>query len=121
MIILDSSVWFDILFEGPLFAKCEKELKADVVAVPSLVYFEIYRKALQRLPEEDALNAVMALSQYETLDLTKEISFLAAEISAAHKLGMADSLMYAFAQNHNCQFITLDNDFAQLPLAKVLR
>ena len=121
MIILDSSVWIEVLFEGPHFPACEKELKSNDIAIPSLVYFEVYRKARQRLSDEDALAAITALSTYPTVDITQEIAMEAADISVEHKLGMADSLVYACAQHYRCKFITLDNDIANLPLAKILR
>lgn len=121
-IVLDSSVWIEILGEGPLFKQCTKELKtATTVFVPTLVFFEVYRKITTSTTEDRALSGIALLSQYTVVELTKSIALTAADLSMQYKLGMADSMVLAHAQYEGAILITLDNDFHHIPHAKVLR
>jgi predicted nucleic acid-binding protein len=119
--IVDSSVWIEIFREGPLSKKCEKAIKGQKVRVPSLVIFEVYKKIKTRISEEIALEVVGALSQYEVLDLTRETSLLAADLSVEHSLGMADSIVLAHARGASETLLTLDNDFSKIPSVSVIR
>jgi len=120
--VLDSSVWLELLRRGPLEKNCRHELEeAGTVLVPTLVIFEVYRKLLQSLSEDQALSAIALLSQYEVRELTREVALLAGDLSVQHQLAMADSLVLAHAQEAQATLLTLDNDFAKLPGAKVLR
>lgn len=120
--VLDSSVWIEILGGGPLAKACEKELQASTsVLVPTLVLFEVYRKVLSLVSEDQALSAVAVLSQHEVVDLSREVALTAGDLSIAHGLAMADSFVLAHAHLANATLVTLDNDFAGLPGAKVLR
>jgi toxin FitB len=48
------------------------------------------------------------------VDITSEMAILATQISHEQKLGMADSLIYACAQNHEAFLWTQDADFEEL-------
>ena len=119
--VVDSSVWIEILGGGPLGQRCQDLIDKATVRVSSLVVYEVYRKIKQRLGEESALEVVAALSCYEQLDLTREVAMLAADLSLAHKLPMADSLVLAHARHLNEDLVTLDNDFAGLPGTLIIR
>lgn len=45
----------------------------------------------------------------------------AADLSLAHGLAMADSLVYATARRYGAQLVTVDTDFEGLPDAIVVR
>jgi predicted nucleic acid-binding protein len=121
-IVLDSSAWIEILGLGPLSKACQKELtSASEVIVPTVVFFEVYRKIASSLSEDQALSATAILSQYAVSDLTKDIALTAADLSREHKLAMADSLVLAHATVATATLVTLDNDFSGLPSARVLR
>jgi toxin FitB len=121
-IVFDSSCWIEILNNGPLSKVCEKELKsASRVLVPTLVFYEVYRKVSSTVSEDQGLSVVALLSQYETSELTRDISLAAADISIAHKLPMADSIILAHATQENATLVTLDNDFAGLSHSRVIR
>lgn len=119
--IIDSSVWLEIFSKGPLSMKCEKFLKSQIPRIPTLVLFEVYKKIKQKVSEDSALVAISYISQFEIIDLKREISLLAADISIEHKLGMADSIVLATAQHLGVELLTLDNDFSKLPNTVVLR
>ena len=120
--IVDSSVWIEIFTEGPLAGKCEQEIKTnESVWIPTLVFYEVYKKIKKKASEELALQAIGFLSQYSQCELTREIALLAGDLSLSLNLGMADSLILAHAKHLKKSFLTLDNDFAGLPDVKVMR
>ncbi len=120
--VLDSSAWIEIFNEGPLSKICLKELRsADRVSVPTLVFFEVYKKIASCRSEDHALAAVAALSQHEISDMTREIALSAADISLELKLPMADSLVLAHAWHSAATLVTLDNDFSGIKGTRVIR
>jgi toxin FitB len=121
-IVVDSSIWIEMLAEGANAGLCKKTLAAAKrVLVPTLVIFEVYQKIAKDVSEEDALAVVGELSRHEVVELDRHVALLAADLSLAHKLGMADSLVLAHARTAGATLVTLDNDFAQLASALVLR
>jgi len=121
-VLLDSSAWIEIFGHGPLVKACQSELRsASAVCVPTVVLFEVYRKITQQVSEDSALSAIAVLTQNSIADLTQEIALSAADLSIAHKLPMADSLILAHALRSGSTLITLDNDFASIPGVKVIR
>lgn len=119
--VVDSSVWLEILRSGPLRAECERQIQKGKTKVPTLVLFEVYKKIKVKASEDLALEAVAALSRYELVDLNREIALLAADLSIEHDIGMADSLVLACAQFLGEPLVTLDNDFAGIGGAIVIR
>ena len=122
-VTLDSSVWVEILGSGRLVAACTAALdSATEVLVPTLVVYEVYRKLLAASGSEDlALSAVSLLRQHTVRDLTDEVALEAAELSLAHRLGMADSIVLAHARRDAAPLVTLDDDFAGIDGVRVLR
>ncbi|MGE0633252.1 MAG: type II toxin-antitoxin system VapC family toxin [Pseudobdellovibrionaceae bacterium] len=119
--VVDSSVWMEMIFDGPLRKKCEDRVKGMAVLVPSSVLFEVYKKIKKQISEEVALETVAALSKYKTIEITRDIALLAADLSLEQNLGMADSLVLACANANKVGLITLDNDFTSVPNAQVIR
>lgn len=120
-ILLDSSVWIEILGVGPLAELAEKELRASTIVVPTVVLFEVYKKISIAVSEEQGLSVVALLSQYTVVDLTHEVSLTAADLSRQYKLGMADSFVLAHSHHADAPLVTLDNDFSRVPGVKVIR
>ena len=119
--IVDSSVWLEILFDGKLASACVRELAKGRILIPSLVLFEVYKKTKLKTDESRALEAVGAISSHEILELTREVALLAADLSIEHRMGMADSIVLAHARHLGTRLITLDHDFAMIPDVSVLR
>jgi len=111
-----------VTHSGPLFKACDKELKsASEVLVPTVVIYEVYKKISLSVSEDRALSVVALMSQHKVVDLTRDIALAAADLSIGRRLPMADSLVLAHARYENAILVTLDNDFANIPNAKVLR
>jgi predicted nucleic acid-binding protein len=120
--VVDSSVWIEVFGQKPLAKLCLRELKsATSLAVPTVVMFEVYKKIAVAQSEHQALTAVATLSQYKVLDLTRDVALAAADIAMQEKLAMADSVVLAHARGSGAVLLTLDNDFAGMLGAKVLR
>jgi predicted nucleic acid-binding protein len=95
--------------------------KHHVVGVPSLVIFEVCRKVTARVSDDEALRVAAWLRTFGILNLTDEIALHAVDLSLTHKLGMADSVVLAHAARENAQLVTLDNDFATVKDAVIIR
>lgn len=120
--VLDSSVWIEILNQGPLVNECTQALKSsDRIIVPTLVLFEVYKKITASRSEDQALSAIAFLSQYEVADMTREVALAAADLSLQRSLAMADSIVLAHAHQCGATLVTLDNDFVGVSEASVLR
>jgi len=76
--------------------------------------YEVYKHAKRLLSEEAALDAVAAMQKTRVVALTDELALLAADLSLAHKLPMADAIVLATAQAHDAGVITSDSDFANI-------
>ena len=121
-LLLDSSVWVELFSQGRLWKKCERERKkAELIFVPTLVLYEVYRKIISATSEDRGLSAVAVMSRHEVSDLTREVALTAADLSLEHKLPMADSIVLAHAYQAAAELVTLDNDFAGISGARVLR
>jgi len=120
-LVVDSSVWIEIAFGGPLAQRCESALARNQVFVPSLVIFEVYKKVKTSIDEAMALEVVGAMSIHSTTELTREVALLAADLAIEYRLAMADSIVLAHARQLSARLLTLDNDFASIPETTVLR
>ncbi len=121
-VVLDSSVWIEILTGGPLRQKCEEFFKSNRrVFVPVVVLFEVYRKVSRQVSEDQALSAVTTLSQHSVLNLEPSTALTAADLSIQHGIGMADSMILAHAFLSGAILVTLDNDFSNIPGVTVIR
>ena len=121
-VLIDSSVWIEILNKGVSARQCAQSLKeADRVYVPTLVLYEVYKKITSSRSEDQALSAIAMMSQFDVMDMTREIALAAADISIQKGLAMADSVVLAHAQQVGATLLTMDNDFSEIPGVKVLR
>ena len=85
-LVLDSSVWIEILNGGKLAKECTRILKsAKTIYVPTLVLFEVYKKVTSLRSEDQALSAIALLSQYQVADMTREVALSAADLSLQKK------------------------------------
>lgn len=119
--VVDSSVWLEILMKGERATKCLKALHQETVRIPTLVLHEVYKKLRSRAGESLALEGIASLSQYEVLELTREVALLAGDICLDEKMAMADGMVLAHARILGDRLLTLDNDFADVAGAIVVR
>ncbi|HEX8253671.1 MAG TPA: type II toxin-antitoxin system VapC family toxin [Thermoanaerobaculia bacterium] len=116
MIVIDSSGWLEFLTDGTLADEYAARLRQIAsVITPTIVMYEVYKHAKRLLSEEAAVDAVAAMQKTRVVPLTDELALIAADLSLAHKLPMADAIVLATAQAHDADVITSDADFANLP------
>ena len=73
------------------------------------------------LTEERAVEAVSALRRATIAPVDETLALEAADLSLAHGLAMADSLVYATARRFRATLITGDADLEDLPDTVVIR
>jgi predicted nucleic acid-binding protein len=89
--------------------------------VSTVQIYEVYKVARRDLSEERAIEAVAALRRATIVVVDETLALEAADISLAHGLAMADSLVYATARRHSAILVTSDTDFEGLPDVAVVR
>ena len=112
MNIVDSSGWLEYFANGPnaTFFSPPLQNTAELV-VPAITLYEVFKAILRQRHESDALQAVALMMQGSVVDLTANISILAAKISLGEKLPMADSIILATARFYQATLWTEDADF----------
>ena len=112
---MDSSGWLEFLTDGALSDEYAKRLRQPAaVLTPTIVIYEVYKHAKRLLSEEQAVDAVAAMQKTQVVPLTEELALVAADLSLAHKLPMADAIVLATAQAHDADVVTSDADFADI-------
>jgi predicted nucleic acid-binding protein len=114
--VVDSSGWLEYLADGPaagFFAPAIEDTRRLIV--PSLSLYEVFKRVLQQRGENAALGAVALMHQADVVDLDSSLALSAATLSVAHKLPVADSIMYATARAFEATLWTQDSDFEDLP------
>jgi predicted nucleic acid-binding protein len=115
LIVVDSSGWLEFLTDGALADEYAKRLRQPAtVLTPTIVIYEVYKHAKRLLSEEGAVDAVAAMQKTHIVPLTDELALVAADLSLAHKLPMADAIVLATAQAHDADVVTSDADFADI-------
>jgi predicted nucleic acid-binding protein len=89
--------------------------------VSAIEIYEVYKIIRRDLSEERAVEAVSALRRASIAPVDGSLALEAADISLAHGLAMADSIVYATARRHAARLVTADADFDGLPDAIVIR
>jgi toxin FitB len=115
MNVVDSSGWLEY------FGKAENNLffapviqKTDLLIVPTVSMYEVYKKIVLQRDEEEALSAIGWMSTGKIIELTQELALFAAVLSMEHKLPMADSMILATARAHDATLWTQDEHFKDL-------
>ena len=83
--------------------------------------YEVYKVIRRDLSEERAVEAVSALRRATIVPVDEPLALEAADLSLAHGLAMADSLVYATARRFGAMLVTADTDFEGLPETVVIR
>lgn len=77
--------------------------------------YEVYKVIRRDVSEERAVEAVSALRRATVAPVGEPLALEAADLSLAHGLAMADSLVYATARRYGATLVTGDKDFEGLP------
>jgi toxin FitB len=81
------------------------------VITPTVAVYEVYKWIRRQRSEREALIATSAMQKTHIVDLTIQIAIKAAELSVAHKLAMADSIILATARAFDAELLTTDRDY----------
>lgn len=115
MNVIDSSAWLEYFADGPNAGEF-----ADVVTdtgnllVPSITLFEVFKRIRTQRDSDVALRAVAQMKRGEVIDLDGDLAITAAELSAEHRLPLADSVILATARSAGATLWTQDADFKGL-------
>jgi len=117
--LVDSSAWLEYFADGPnasFFARAVENSRKLIV--PTIVFFEVYKRVRQQRGQRDALEAISALQHGRVIDLTMALAIAAAGISHSEKLPMADSIIIATARAEHATIWTQDADFEKIARVK---
>jgi len=119
MNLVDSSGWLEYFSDGTNANKFYNPLKdLSNLIVPTISIYEVFKVVLRERGEEDALQAIALMKQGVIVDLTTEISLLAAKRSLDYQIPMADSIILATAQFYEATIWTQDDDFKGIKSVK---
>jgi predicted nucleic acid-binding protein len=121
MNVVDSSGWLEYFADGPnagFFAPTIEN--QDELLVPTISIYEVFKRVLQQVGENKALEATALMMQGEVVDLDASLSLSAAKLSHEVKIPMADSIMLATARSRDAVLWTQDADFSSIPDVKYI-
>jgi predicted nucleic acid-binding protein len=122
MIVVESCGWLEYFSAGPLAEKYYPYLKDTArVIVPTIVIYEVYKKIKREAGEEKALLAVAQMQSAVVAPFSSGVVLLAADVSLANNLPMADAIVYATAKIENAKLITSDEHFVGLDLVEYIQ
>jgi toxin FitB len=114
--VVDSSAWLAYFAGEPtadFFAEAIED--ADLLLVPSVCLYEVFKVVLRERGEDEALQVAAAMEQGMVINLDSELALEAAFLGHQEKLPLADSIVYATARKHNAVLWTQDEHFAGKP------
>ena len=112
MNIVDSTLWLEFYAGTEAGSNISSVIEnSDELLVPTIIIYEVFKKLLFEVNEDDALYVIAHMRQGKVIELTEELSLYAAKISKDYKLPMADSIIYATNMKHNCLLWTQDKHF----------
>jgi len=111
MVIVDSCGWLEWFTDGKLADKYQEYLAdQDNLLVPAIILYEVYKILKREVGEEKALLAVGYMKNSPIIPLDETLSLAAADIALQENLAMADAIIVATSQFHNCTVISSDSD-----------
>jgi toxin FitB len=116
VIVVDSCGWLE-RFAGSRHGELYDEALRDPreLLVPSVCLAEVFRTVAREAGEPAALDAVSVMSQATVVALDADAAVEAARVGLAHRLPLADSIIYATAQRRHAELWTHDAHFRELP------
>ena len=115
MNVVDSSGWVEYFGKGEnaeFFISPIQDL--DHLLVPSICIYEVFKRLVLDIGEENALQAVGIMSYGRIVELDRKIALDAAQISLEYKLAMADSIILATARAQDATLWTQDEHFKSI-------
>ena len=119
MNIVDSSGWLAYFADEPNAKHFLSPLSdSDLLVVPTVTIYEVFRVVLRESSENEALQAVVAMQKGKVVDLSAALAIAASRLSLEYKLPMADSIILATAQEFKAVIWTQDSDFKDISNVK---
>lgn len=114
--LVDSSGWIEYIGDGPKAGGFASFLEhEEALLVPTIVLYEVHKK-LSLTADKTVLHRFLSHAfRAREVPLESTLAIAAARVSLEHRLAMADAIIYATAQEHQAQLITMDLDFQGLP------
>ncbi|MCX6985137.1 MAG: type II toxin-antitoxin system VapC family toxin, partial [Lentisphaerae bacterium] len=91
---------------------------SDLLVVPVITIYEVFKVILRESTENEALQAVVAMQKGKVVDLSTPLAIAASRLSLEHQLPMADSIILATAQEFKAIIWTQDSDFKKISKVK---
>jgi len=115
MNLVDSSCWLEF-FAGSTVGELVSEPIENTrqLIVPAIVIYEVFKKLLAEVGEDNAIMALAHMKQGKVVDLDSALAIQAAKIGFENKLALADSIIYATALQHDCLLWTQDKHFENM-------
>jgi predicted nucleic acid-binding protein len=116
VIVVDSCGWLE-RFAGTSLGELYDEALHDPgeLLVPAVCLAEVFRTMAREAGEPAALDAVGVMSQATVVALDADAAVEAARAGLAHRLPLADSIIYAAARRAGATVWTHDAHFRELP------
>jgi predicted nucleic acid-binding protein len=119
MNIVDSSGWLAYFADEPNAKHFLPPLHdSAALVVPTVTIYEVFKVVLRESGENAALKAAMAMHKGTIISLTAPLALVAAKLSLAHNLLMADGIILATAQEFKAILWTQDADFKNIKNVK---
>jgi predicted nucleic acid-binding protein len=112
MNLVDSSAWLAYFADEPtadFFAEAIED--TDLLVVPSVCIYEVFKVILRERGEDAAFSAVAAMHQGALVDLDADLAMEAASLGLEEGLSFADSVIYAVAKKNDAMLWTQDAHF----------
>jgi predicted nucleic acid-binding protein len=119
MNIVDSSGWLAYFADEPNAKYFHAPLSdSDVLVVPTITIYEVFKVILRESSENEALQAVVAMQKGRVVDLNAALAISASMLSLEHNIPMADGIILATAQEYKAMIWTQDSDFKNISKVK---
>jgi predicted nucleic acid-binding protein len=113
--VVDSSAWLSYLAGDKNSGKFSKAIEdLERLLVPSITLTEVFKTIFKQRDEEVALAVIAHMKQGKVVPLDSGLAIDAATYGLAHKLPLADSVIYATARKFDATVWTQDVDFKSL-------
>jgi toxin FitB len=121
MNVVDSSGWIEYFVNGKNATFFNSPIRdTDNLLVPTICLYEVFKRILLELGEDEALQVTGIMSLGTVVELNRDIAIHAANISLELKLAMADSIILATARANNATLWTQDEHFKGLDGVKYI-
>ncbi len=116
MNVVDSSGWIEFFLAGANGPKFKPVIEQrNTLFVPVIALFEVHKVLSRKVPPDAVAQCLDVMRLGRVLEITDRRAVAAAQVAAAHRLAMADAMMYSLAQEIGATFWTQDIDYQGLP------